>query len=130
MSSTRGDKILSLSMCSGPCARRARDSMARLRQSSVGRIPATTNKLSIGVGEQASSHHAKSAIDRFVNNPSVGTVAPDTRVVSAAECTRAKVAVCNVVAPEPQADPANRLQNPTRVVNFLRCGSWCRRNVT
>ena len=46
--SIRGrDKILSLSMCSGPCARRAGDCMARLQRSSAGRIPSKTNKLSI-----------------------------------------------------------------------------------
>ena len=44
-----GDKNLLLSMCSGSCARRARDSMTRLRRSSVGKISAKTNKLSIGV---------------------------------------------------------------------------------
>ena len=35
---------LSLSMCSGPYARRAGDNMTRLRRSSVGKIPAETNK--------------------------------------------------------------------------------------
>ena len=48
---------------------------------------------------------------------------------SAAKCTRARVDVRNAVAPAPQVDTANRLQNPTRVAKFLRSDSRCRRNV-
>ena len=55
----------------------------------------------------------------MANAASVNTTAPDRRAVSAAECTRARVAVRNVVAPEPQVDLANHFKSPTRVVNFL-----------
>jgi len=38
----------------------------------------------------------------------------------AVECTRAKVAVRNVVTPAPQPEPASRLKSATRDVNFLQ----------
>jgi len=49
---------------------------------------------------------------------------------SAVECTRAKVPVCNVVAPTPQTESANRLKRATLDVNFLRSDSMCRRYMT
>ena len=46
---------------------------------------------------------------------------------SAVEWTRSRVAVCNVIAPAPQPEPASRLRSATRRVSFLRNDSRCRR---
>ena len=40
------------------------------------------------------------------------------------------MAVRNVVAPEPQPEPASRLRSATRAVSFLRSDSRCRRYVS
>jgi len=49
---------------------------------------------------------------------------------SAAECTRARLAICRVGAPAPQPDPVSRLRSTTRDVSFLRIDSRCRRYVS
>ena len=49
---------------------------------------------------------------------------------SADEWTRAKVAVCSVVAPAPQSELANHLMSATRDISFLRLDSRCRRYVS
>ena len=76
---------------------------------------------------QASSHNAQGVIDRLVNEPMVGTLAPDQQAVL---CSMARVAVGNAVAPAPQVDPANHLKSLMCVVNVLRRDSRYRRNVS
>jgi len=46
---------------------------------------------------------------------------------SAVECTRARVAVCKIVAPAPQPEPASRLRSAIRDVNSVRSDSRYRR---
>ena len=104
--------------------------MARSRRSSVGRIPAKTNRLSVGVERRHPvTMRSASLIGLLMRR--VWVLRHQTGAqYSAAECTRARVAVRNVVAPAPQVDPASRLRSPTRVVSFLRSDSKCRRNVS
>ena len=49
---------------------------------------------------------------------------------SAAECTRTRLALHNVVVPAPQPEPASRLRSATRDVSFLGSCSRCRRYVS
>jgi len=49
----------------------------------------------------------------------VSTAASDGAQYSAVECTRARVAVHNIVAPAPQPEPASRLKSATCDVSFL-----------
>jgi len=49
---------------------------------------------------------------------------------SAVECTRARVAVCNVVAEAPQLKPASHLRRAVRDVSFLQSDSSCQRYVS
>jgi len=49
---------------------------------------------------------------------------------SAIEWTRARVAVCRVVAPAPQPEPASCLKSATCGVSFLRSDSSCRQYVS
>ena len=86
-------------MCLGSCAQQARDSMTCLQQSSVGRVPSKTNKLSIGVRRR----HLVTMIGLLMSR--VWALQHQTgKQYSAAEYTRARVAVHNVVAPAPQVD--------------------------
>ena len=78
---------------------------------------------------QASSHYAQRVINWFVNETSISTVAQAGAQYSAAEWTKPRVAVRNVVTLAPQLVPASRLKRPTRVVSFLRCDSRCWRYV-
>ena len=118
-----------LSMRSSPCVRRARDSMARLRQSSVGRIPAKRNKLSIGMSRHPVTMHKASLIGSLISRMWALWYQTGEQY-SAAECTSTRVAVRNAVAPAPQVDPANSLKSPTRILNFLHSDSRCWRNVS
>jgi len=59
----------------------------------------------------------------------MSTVAQTGVQCSAVECTRARVAVRNVVAPAPLPEPASRLRNAARDVRFLQSNSRCRRYV-
>ena len=117
-------------MCSGPCARQARNSITRLRRSSVGKIPAKTNKLSIGVGHRHPVTMCKRSLIGLLISRVWALRHQKGEQYSAAKCTRARVAVRNVVAPAPQVDLANHLKSPTRVVDFLRSDSKCRQNVS
>jgi len=49
---------------------------------------------------------------------------------TAVECTRANVAVRNVITPAPLPETASRLKSPMRDVSVLRSGSRCRRYVS
>ena len=87
--------------CPGSMARRARNNVAPLRRSSVGWMPARIGRLFAGVGRR-----------HPVTIRKVSLMVGSTRLVwslrhqtgaqySAVERTRAKVAVCNLVAPVP-----------------------------
>ena len=87
--------------CLGSIAQRARESMAPLRRSSAGWMPARMGRLSTDVGRRHPVTIRKALL-----------VARSMRLVralrhqtgaqySAVECTRAKVAVRNVVTPAP-----------------------------
>ena len=106
-------------MCSGPCARRARGSMAGLRRSSIGKIPAKTNKLSISVGRRHTVTMRKASLIGLLMSRVWTLLHQTSEQYFAAEYTKARVAVRNVVAPAPQVDPANCLKSPTRVLNFF-----------
>ena len=118
------------SRCPGSMARRARDSVAPLRWSSAGWMPARMGRLSAGVGRRHPVTIRKMALMAgsirrvWVLRHKTGAQ------YSAVECTRARVAVRNVVAPAPQPEPANSLRNATRDVSFLRSDSRCRRYVS
>ena len=79
---------------------------------------------------QASSHNAKSVIDRLVNERVWALRHQTSEQYSAAEYSKARVAVSKDVAPAPQVNLANRRKSPKRVLNFLRSELKCRRNVS
>ena len=93
--------------------------MARLRQSSVGRIPAKTNKLFISVGRRHPVTMQKTSLISLLMNREWALRHQTSEQYSAAEYTKAKVTVRNVIAAAPQVNPTNRLQGPTCVVNFF-----------
>jgi len=115
------------SRCPGSVARRARDTVAPLRRNSAGWMPARIGRLSAGVGHRhpvtvrKASLMAGSMRRIWALRHQTGTQ------FSAVEWTRARVAICRVVAPAPQPDPASRLRSGTRDVSFLRSDSRCRR---
>jgi len=49
---------------------------------------------------------------------------------SAVQCTRGRVAVRRIVAPEPQPEPTSPLRNATHDVSFLWSDSRCRRSAS
>ena len=104
-------------MCSGPCARRAKDSMACLRQSSVGRIPVKTNKLSIGVRCRLPLLMRKVPLIGLLIRRVWALQHQTDEQYFAAECTKARRLVCNVGVPASQ-------------VNFWCSDSRCRRNAS
>jgi len=112
--------------CPGSMARRARDSLAPLRQSSAGWM---TARLSADVGRW----HPVTIRKALLMVGSIRQVWALRHQIgaqySAVECTRARVAVRRV-APEPQPEPAGRLKSVTRDVSFLRSDSRCRRYVS
>ena len=124
-----GQKLFA-NMCSGSCVRRARDNIACLRQTSVGRMLAKTNKLSIGLGRRYSVTMCKTSLIGMLIRRVWALRHQTSEQYSAIECTRTRVAESNIVAPAFQVDLASRLKNPTRVVNFLRNDSRCQRNVS
>ena len=69
------------SRCPGSMARRARDSVAPLRRSSAGWIPARIGRLSLWCRTQASSHNSQGVVDGGVNEAGVSTTAPDGNAV-------------------------------------------------
>ena len=117
------------SRCPGSMARRDRDNVAPLRQSSADRMPERRGRLSAS----AERRHPVS-----VRQASL-IVGPIRRVwalrhQAAAQCstvesTRAMVTVRSVVAPPTHPEPASRLLSATPDVRFLRSGSRCRRYV-
>ena len=69
------------SRCLGSMARRAKDSVAPLRRSSAGWMPARMGRLSAGVGRQASSQNSQGVVDGRVNEVCVITAALDRSAV-------------------------------------------------
>jgi len=118
------------SRCPGSMARHPRDSVAPLRRSSAGWMPARIERLSAGLGRRHTVTIRKASLMmgsmRWVWAPRHQTGAQ----YSAVEWTRARVAVRNVVASAPQLEPASRLRSATRDVSFLRNDSRCRRYVS
>jgi len=111
-------------------ARHARDNVATLRRSPAGKMPARTGRLSAGVGRKHPvTTHKASLIAGSVGRMRVLWHQTGAQY-SAVECTRAKVAVGNVVAPAPQPEPASCLKSATRDVSFLRSDSRCHRYVS
>ena len=88
------------------------------------------NKLSIGVGQKHSVTMGKASLIGLLIGRVWALRHQKGEQFSAAECTIARVAVHNVVAPAPRFDSANRLKSPTRVVNFFQSDSRFRRNVS
>ena len=67
---------------------------------------------------QALSHNAKSVIDRLVNEQVWALQYLTSKQYSAAECSKARIAVRKAVAPAPQVDPANHLKSPHVLLIF------------
>ena len=105
----------------GSMARRARDSVAPLRRSSAGWMPARSRRLSARCRTQASSQNTIRKASLMVGSMRrVWALRHQTGgKYSAAEWTRARVAVRNVVAPAHQPEPASRLMSTTRDAELL-----------
>jgi len=82
-------------------------------------------------GTQASCYNLQGVVDDRVNEAdTVTTAVPDrSAVYSAAEWTRAVLAVRSVVASTPRPEPASCLTSASHDVNFLRNDLRCRRYV-
>ena len=70
------------SRCLGSMARRAKDSVAPLRRSSAGWMPARIGRLPVGAGTQASSHNSQGVVDGRVDEVCVITAALGIQVWS------------------------------------------------
>ena len=118
------------SSCPGSMARHAGDSVAPLRRSSVGWMPARFGRLSAGVGHSHPVTMRRASL-MAGSTRRVWALRHQTRAqYSIVECTRARVAVRSVVAPAPQPEPASRLRSVTGDVSFLQSDSRCRRYVS
>ena len=111
-------------------ARRPRDSVARLRQRSVGWMPTRVERLSAGVGPRHPVTICKASLMAESMKRAWALRHQTGAQYSAVEWTRARVVVRNVVAPAPQLEPANRLRSAMRDVSLLRNDSRCRRYVS
>ena len=76
--------------------------LARLHRSLIGRIPAKTNKSSIGVGRRHPVTVQKTSLIGLFRTRVRALQHKTGKQYSAGECARARVAVRNVVAPTPQ----------------------------
>ena len=109
----------------GSMARRPRDSVAPLRRSSAGRMPARIGRLSADAGRRHPVTILKASLMAGILRR-VWTLRHKTRAqYSVVECIRARVAIHRVVAPAPQPEPASRLMSATRDISFLRSDSTC-----
>ena len=118
------------SSCPSSMARRPRDSVAPLRRSSAGWMPARIGRLSAGVGSKHPVTIRKASL-MVGSIRRVWALRHQTGAqYSAVEWTKARVAVRNVVAPAPQLEPASRLRSATRDVSFLRRDSRYRQHVS
>jgi len=91
------------SRCPGSMARRARDSVAPLRRSSAGWMPARIERLSAGVGRRHSVTIRKTSLMARSIRRLWALLYQTGAQYSAVGCTRAREAVRRVVAPAPQA---------------------------
>ena len=108
----------------------ARNNMTSLRRSLAGWMPARIGRLSAGVGRMHPVTIRKASL-MAGSVRRVWALRHQTGAqYSAVECTRARVAVRNVVAPTPQPEPASRLKSATRDVSFLWSDTRCRRYVS
>ena len=104
------------SRCPGSMARRPRDSVAPQRRTSAGWMPARIGRLSAGVGRRhlVTIHKASLMVGSIRR---VWALWHQTGAqYSAVKWTRARVAVCNVVALAPQTEPASHLKSAQRVM--------------
>ena len=107
-----------------------RDSVAVLRRSSAGWMPARMGRLSASVGRRHPVTIRKVPLMRGSMRRVWALRHQTGAQYSAVEFTRARVAIRRVVAPAPQPEPASRLRSATRYVRFLRIDSRCRRYVS
>jgi len=118
------------SRCPGSMAWRARDSVAPLRWSSAGWMPARIGRVSAGVGCRHPVTIRKASL-MAGSMRRVWALRHQTGAqYSAVECSKARVAIRNVVAPAPQPEPASRFRSARRDVSFLQSDSRCRRYVS
>jgi len=111
------------SRCPGCMARRSRDSVAPLRRSSAGWMPARIGRLSAGVGRRNPVKIYKASL-MAESMRRVWALRHQTGAqYSTVECTRARVAVHRVIAPAPQPEPASHLRSAIHDVSFLRSDS-------
>jgi len=116
--------------CPGSMARRPRDSVAPLRRSSAGWVPARIGRLSAGVGRRHPVTIRKASL-MVGSVRRVWALRHQTGAqYSAVEWTRDRVAIRNGIPPAPQPEPASRLRSTTCDVIFLRSDSRCRRYVS
>jgi len=107
----------------GSMARRARDSVAPLRQSSADWMPARIGRLFADFRRRHPVTICKASLMEG-SMKRVWALRHQTGAqYSAVECTR-------VVAPAPQPEPASHLKSATRDISFLRSDSMCRRDVS
>jgi len=118
------------SRCPGSMARHARDSVAPLRRSSAGWMPARIGRVSAGVGRSHSVTIRKESLMTGSMRWVWALWHQTGAQYSATECTRARVAIRRVFAVAPQPEPASHLRSATRDVNFLRSDSRCRQYVS
>jgi len=106
--------------CPGSMARRERDSVAPLRRSPAGWMPARVGKLSARVGRRHPVTICKASL-MAGSMRRVWALQHQTGAQnSAVEYTKVRVVIRRVVAPAPQPEPASRLRSATRDVSFLR----------
>jgi len=118
------------SRCQCSMTRRARNSVAPLRRSSAGWMPARMERMSAGVGRRDPVTIRKASLMAGSIRRVCALRHQAGAQYSAVECTRAKVAVHNVVAPAPQTEPASRLKSAKRDVSFLQSDSRCGKYVS
>ena len=101
-----------------------RDSVAPLRRSSAGWMPARIGRLSAGVGHRHPVTIRKASLVAGWMRRVWALWHHIGAQYSAVECTRARVAIRRIVAPAPEPEPASRLRSATRDVSFLRSYSF------
>ena len=79
---------------------------------------------------QASSHQAQRVVDGLGDEARVSTSAPNKRKALCSRVDQGQGSYAQRSGTSPQLDPAGRLKRVTRVVNFLRSDSRCRRYVS
>ena len=98
------------SRCPGSMARRARDSVAPLRRSSAGWMPARIGRLSAGVGRRHPVTIRKASLMAGSMRRVWALRHQTATQYSAVEWTRARLAVRNVVAPAPHQAASIRVR--------------------